>query len=197
MNVKYVRSSLVSGEKLEFAGEIHYVVMLAPVLILGSAILNLAICYVLSRHDGIAYYWGGFCKCLCFVLIIYGVVELIKDVLTNVSTEIGITNRRIILKTGIISRKIIELSHQKIEGINIYQAFWGRIFGYGTVTFTGTGTANEVLNYVKNPMLFRKKAFDVANRINMANQFAAEIRLEDKLKPDTKQKIKINIPVDE
>ena len=66
-------------------------------------------------------------------------------------TEMACTTRRVIFKTGIISIKTSEIKIDKIESIQIAQTFWGRIFGYGNICFSGTGTAKVMFYNVNNP----------------------------------------------
>ena len=53
--------------------------------------------------------------------------------------EFVITNKRIICKTGIFSRRTLEMNLNKIESVNIDQSIFGRMLGYGTITIIGTG----------------------------------------------------------
>lgn len=70
--------------------------------------------------------------------------------------EFVITNRRIIMKTGLISRHTLEMNMTKIESVNVYQSILGRILGYGEITIVGTGGTRETFVDIKNPILFRK-----------------------------------------
>jgi len=54
------------------------------------------------------------------------------------TSEFVITNKRIIIKTGFISRKTLEMNLSKIESVNVEQGILGRILGYGTITIIGT-----------------------------------------------------------
>ena len=75
----------------------------------------------------------------------------------QMTSEFVITNKRIIMKTGLISRKTFEMNLQKIESVNVNQSFWGRILGFGTVTIIGTGGSKESFSDISNPLLFRRK----------------------------------------
>ena len=68
-----------------------------------------------------------------------------------------ITNKRIIMKTGLISRKTFEMNLQKIESVNVDQSFWGRLLGFGTVSIVGTGGSRESFADISEPLLFRRK----------------------------------------
>jgi uncharacterized membrane protein YdbT with pleckstrin-like domain len=71
-------------------------------------------------------------------------------------SEFVITNRRIIIKTGFISRKTIEMNLSKIESVNIDQSVIGRILSYGSITIVGTGGTRETFHNISKPIEFRK-----------------------------------------
>jgi uncharacterized membrane protein YdbT with pleckstrin-like domain len=73
------------------------------------------------------------------------------------SDEFAITNRRLIIKTGLISRKTFEMNLSKIESVNIDQTLLGRILGYGTIMIVGSGGTRETFPNIKKPLEFRKK----------------------------------------
>ena len=72
------------------------------------------------------------------------------------SSEFVITTRRIIIKTGFISRNTFEMNLSKIESVNVDQSFMGRIFGYGSMTIIGTGGTKESFHNISKPLEFRK-----------------------------------------
>jgi uncharacterized membrane protein YdbT with pleckstrin-like domain len=72
------------------------------------------------------------------------------------SSEFVITNRRIIIKTGFISRRTFEMNLSKIESVNVDQSFFGRIFGFGSMTIIGTGGSRESFHNISKPLEFRK-----------------------------------------
>lgn len=73
------------------------------------------------------------------------------------SIEQGVTNKRVILKKGIISRKSEEMKITSIETVEIIQSVLGRIFGFGTVRVTGRGISDLVFKSIDNPMDVKKK----------------------------------------
>jgi uncharacterized membrane protein YdbT with pleckstrin-like domain len=80
----------------------------------------------------------------------------IAPVIDRWQSEFVITNRRIIIKTGFISRKTVELSLSKIESVNVDQSVAGRILGYGSITIIGNGGTRETFHNISKPMEFRK-----------------------------------------
>jgi uncharacterized membrane protein YdbT with pleckstrin-like domain len=78
-------------------------------------------------------------------------------------SEFGITNKRLIIKTGIFSRKTLELNLSKIESVNVNQSILGRILGYGSIGVIGTGGTKEYFISIKNPLEFRRKFQELSN----------------------------------
>jgi len=79
------------------------------------------------------------------------------------SDEFVITNKRIICKTGIISRKTLEMNLNKIETVNVDQSIFARLFGYGTITVIGTGGTRESFPDIANAVEFRKRFQEVSS----------------------------------
>ena len=79
-------------------------------------------------------------------------------------TEYGITNKRVITKSGIISRDTDEMKLEKIETVEVKQSILGRILGYGNVICTGTGISNVVFQSVSNPIKVKKQIDTVLNQ---------------------------------
>ena len=71
-------------------------------------------------------------------------------------SEFVITNRRIIIKTGIIGRETFEMNLSKIESVNVDQSILGRILNYGSITIIGSGGTKETFNKIARPLAFRK-----------------------------------------
>ena len=81
----------------------------------------------------------------------------IAPIIDRWTSEFAITNKRVIIKIGWISRKTVELNLSKIESVNVDQSFWGRILGYGDIRLIGTGGTREVFVKLANPLEFRRK----------------------------------------
>ena len=86
----------------------------------------------------------------------------IAPMLARWSDEFAITNHRIIVKTGLISRRTLEMNLNKVETVNVDQSILGRLFGYGTIRIVGTGGTNEVFENISHPIEFRKKFLELS-----------------------------------
>ena len=85
-----------------------------------------------------------------FTLFIAPLIEKYTD-------EFAITNKRVIIKTGLISRRTFELNLTKIESVNVDQSILGRILAYGSLQIVGTGGTKEIFPNINKPLTFRKK----------------------------------------
>ena len=94
-----------------------------------------------------------FLWCLLVVTLPLAIYEWLK----LHCTEIGVTNKRVIIKTGIISRQSEEMRIASIETVEIDQSVWGRILGFGDVRITGKGTSNLVLHRMAQPLDVKRK----------------------------------------
>ena len=101
-------------------------------------------------------HWKIFILPVIFSFVLIGIPWLITAILQKKTTEMAVTNKRVIIKTGIISRRTIEMNLSKIENIEVNQNIIGRIFGYGIITIVGTGGTHEPFENVSQPLDFRK-----------------------------------------
>ncbi|MDN4627809.1 MULTISPECIES: PH domain-containing protein [Erwinia] len=77
------------------------------------------------------------------------------------SNEAGITDRRVIAKTGIIKRDTIEIGLNKVSSLQIKQSIAGRILGYGSLIICDVGASRAPIKYIKDPMAFRRRFFEL------------------------------------
>lgn len=89
-----------------------------------------------------------------------GIIFLISAYLKYISTEIAITNKRVIAKFGFISRRTTEISIQRIESIQVDQGIWGRIFNYGSLVVSGAGNPQAPIPGISDPLEFRRAFVD-------------------------------------
>ena len=80
--------------------------------------------------------------------------------------EQGVTNRRVVRKTGILSRETTELRLASIETIDLRQTTWGRLLGYGDVVLTGRGETAMIFSRLADP-LDAKRAIESAYADNV------------------------------
>ena len=80
-------------------------------------------------------------------------------------TELGVTNKRVISKTGIISRKSEEMKLTSIETVEIDQSILGRMLGYGNIKVSGRGSSDVLFRNVDDPMGVKRAIESVSNPV--------------------------------
>jgi uncharacterized membrane protein YdbT with pleckstrin-like domain len=151
----YVETIVGPGEQVLYVGKVSLFSIL-PALIGGTLLILVG---------------GAFAAGAGPVGLIFGVLGLIVILVALIrrnSTELAVTNRRVIAKFGFIKRSTIELNLAKVESIRVEQSIGGRLFGYGSVIVTGTGSTMDPIPYVADPIKFRQavqSATDVAQKV--------------------------------
>lgn len=140
----YIDQNLAPGETVIHRTRIHRIIYAWPVFWLFAAVV------LLSSDGGPA---GG-------ILLLVGILTLINAFFARLTTELAITNKRTIHKTGLVWRKTNELLLSKVESINVDQGVIGRILNYGTITVSGTGGAKSPFKRIAAPMDFRRHAYE-------------------------------------
>lgn len=157
--MSYAESNLVPGETVIYQTRLHWIVMLWH-MVLGCLVLGLPgvllLCYALSQtgiESGTAHIMegGG------VVLLVCGVVAILMGMVRRNATEMAVTNRRVVIKTGLVSRKTIEMLLNKVESIEVSETAFGRMLGYGTIVVIGTGGTLEPFQKVSHPLEFRSQ----------------------------------------
>jgi len=157
--MSYVESNLVPGETLIYQTRLHWVVMLWH-LVLGCFLLVLPgalLLYSTHSQTGIESQTLQVMEIASAVLLVCGVVVILVGMVRRNATEMAVTNRRVVIKTGLASRKTIEMLLNKVESIEVSETTGGRMLGYGTIVVIGTGGTPQPFHKVAHPLEFRSQ----------------------------------------
>lgn len=160
MSRSYVETVLLKGEELEYAGQLHWIIFVPG---LCSALFGTFFCLLSPQGLNSSFMLGfmeemaGYFRWTGVLMVIGGVSMLGHSYLRLISTELAITNRRVIAKTGFISRNTFEIMLNRIEGANIEQTVWGQILGFGSIFVHGTGGGITPIDFVSDPINFKKQ----------------------------------------
>jgi uncharacterized membrane protein YdbT with pleckstrin-like domain len=157
--MSYIESHLVEGETVIYQTRLHWVVMLGHI-ILGCFVLGLPgafLLYYAATQPGTD---SGNMRLMAVggtILFIGGVAAIVMGMVRRNATEMALTNRRVVIKTGIFGRTTIEMLLNKVESIEVNETAFGRMLGYGTIVVVGTGGTPEPFHKVDHPLEFRSK----------------------------------------
>jgi len=156
--MSYVDDNLVPGESVAYRARLHWIVV-APALLLGSALdvtgIGLIVAAIVRRSPG-----GGASIPILVagaILALAGSVWMAIGIVRWKATEITVTNRRVLIKTGIVRRHTKEVLLSKVESISIDESMPARVLGFGNLTVHGTGGTPETFDRIAHPHAFRRQ----------------------------------------
>lgn len=140
--MSYVDRNLLRGEEVIYRARLHLVIFALPASI---AALGLILAVVVAS-------W-----IVAFVFLVLAIVVAFPRYIRFVSSEFAVTNRRVIVKVGLVYRRTLELVLAKVETVGVEQSIMGRVLNYGTIVVTGTGGTKEPFRDIANPLEFRRR----------------------------------------
>jgi uncharacterized membrane protein YdbT with pleckstrin-like domain len=162
--MSYASKNLVPGETLLFETRHHWIVLLGPLLVSlllgvpGALLLAGALASKSGKEvpafaseigpQGLAAV-GGVLLVVALVIFAYGLAK-------RNATIMAVTNRRVLIKTGMTSRRTLDLMLSKVESIGVAESFLGRMLGFGSVIVHGTGGTPESFVNIANPQQLRR-----------------------------------------
>ena len=156
--MSYYEKVLLPDESLRAVGTVHWVVylrawiLLVPGLLAAAAYLSLRAPAAAPAADA----WQALAAAaLAAVLLVTGFLRLFSAWVRRTTTEIAITDRRIIFKEGFIRRRTMEMNMNKVETVDVVQSIAGRLLNYGTIIIRGSGSSYEPLRLINNPIIIR------------------------------------------
>lgn len=172
-SMSYIEKHLGEGEVLVTRGRIHWMIFSAPILyVLAGIFFSVDGMGAIIRFFGL----GGLNRNLGFTNLVAGMEKttgLEAHILVGISffviaagvlyvrlvrfftTEIGLTDRRAILKVGWLRTDAIDVVLDRIEAIYVQQSIFGRLFNYGSLSFSVSDGGSN-FGWLADPSTFRK-----------------------------------------
>ncbi len=149
---RYVQSTLLDGENVIYEAKISWIVFVKPI------VAGAFFCFI-------AVLWGQNGALLGLTGIAVGVGGALAAMIRRVSTEIAVTDKRVILKTGFIKRDTMEQFLEKIDSIAIDQSVFERLTNSGTIIVRGSGQSSAPIANIDDPLQFRKMVNEQVDKI--------------------------------
>jgi uncharacterized membrane protein YdbT with pleckstrin-like domain len=151
----YVDESLGKGETVKYTARVSlwrywFNFIIGSFLALGSLPLFLMAIFASSKekeHNPFVYSIA--------IWLVVALCLLVWPFIARRSTELAITDKRLIAKYGVISTQSIEIRFDKIETVRVKQGLLGRMFNYGDIVVTGTGSTFDPIRNIANAKIFR------------------------------------------
>ncbi len=145
--LEFIDENLMPEEAVIYCAKLHWIIYASSFILFAFAAFLLLL--TIAVH-------GSFFP-MALATATGGGVLFLRDRLKSETFSFAVTDRRVLVKVGILRRQSLELVLQKIEGIHVDQGPMGRILGYGTITVIGTGGTKEPFKSIANPLEFRRQ----------------------------------------
>jgi uncharacterized membrane protein YdbT with pleckstrin-like domain len=146
----YVETIVGPGERIVHVGRVS-LLAIASSLVGGALLIVVAIALLLMPAGS-----PDVTRALAGITAALGLLVIVVALVRRSSTELAVTNRRVIAKYGLIARRTIEMNLAKIESVSVEQTVMGRLFGFGTIIVTGTGSTMDPIRFIADAIAFRQ-----------------------------------------
>jgi len=173
--MKFIKSkNLVEGEELLYIPALHWIYLFRPILKIVFVFLVLFLLWFLTNPVGILLSYmpgtvsgnfvGNIYKYIILIALIIALPVFICRIFQYVNTEFGVTNKRLIIKKGVLKIVVAEIPTDRIESIYSVQNFWDRIFGCGKIYISGIGGKALAFFSVCRPYALRRKIVEIIEK---------------------------------
>lgn len=139
--MSYWEENLLDGETALHVTPVHWGVNIPGILLF------------LAGVGLLPFYWYVGMACLA-LMVIGGLYAYVR----KISTELVVTTHRVIAKTGVVARHVVEINLEHLESVETDQSFTGRLFNCGLIRIVGTGGTPACVSFMEDPLAFRRAA---------------------------------------
>ena len=157
----YIETTLTKGENVLYSAKVS-IFLLVPSFLIGLIL-------VLISPE------------IRFLGFLVWMVGLARFVVVFSTTELGITNKRLIAKFGLFTRETIELNLSKIESVQVSQGIFGRALNYGNIIVRGSGGTPAPIPNISDPIAFRKAFSAIGDEVDSGRNAAVAQTMADSL----------------
>jgi uncharacterized membrane protein YdbT with pleckstrin-like domain len=143
----YVESILQPQEQVLRVGKMHWITYVRGFILTAFGLFIMAA--PVPANIELAF------RIFAALVILSGLSSILQALITKYTTEIAVTNRRVIHKRGLIRRHTREMNMDKVESVLVDQSIVGRMLNYGTISVRGTGAGIEGLRHIADPLSVR------------------------------------------
>jgi hypothetical protein len=166
--MSYVDSKLASGEVPMRREHQHWFVLVADsrygILAILAAIA-LLILRGAARTTGDPDRLIGY---FVLALVLGGIIYLGWQILRWMNEEYVVTSRRVLQLEGVLNKRVLDSSLEKINDAVLSQSIWGRMFGFGDLDIlTASETGISRLRMLRDPNEFKRTMLDAKHELEL------------------------------
>jgi len=162
MSDNYLKSLLGKNEQVLFVTHQHWLVLAGEII--SEVLLSVAVVVLVSLIW--AFWLLNPLVALGYLLLIFPIISLCRDVLVWSSRKYVVTNRRVIQLAGVFSKNVTDSSLEKVNDVKLTQSFLGRMLGYGDIEIL---TASELgvnkLTHIGRPIQYKTTMINAKEKL--------------------------------
>jgi len=150
--MSYVDKNLMDGEQVFYRTRRHWTIFGGAIFFLCAGLVVFIAVRIWGQQE-----WAGNVSIVALALgALIALLKAIPAWIDRATSEFAVTNKRVLIKTGLIRRHTLELLLEKVETVGVDQGIFGRILNYGAIIVIGTGGTKELFPGIAKPLEFRK-----------------------------------------
>lgn len=175
--------NLAPGEKVLYEGRLHNIIFTKTAIMLGLFVAFAVAVKAMSQFgvfdslESRAPVIAGhqvpiytLIWCAPFIFAIIGVCSYLAALVKLKTSLFTVTNRRVVVSIGAMSTFSVEMMNDKVETVDVYQSFYGRMFDYGVIVLIGVGGTREPFAPLSEPHKFRSAVQQAAQHARNQRQ---------------------------
>ena len=157
-----IDKNLLNGEEVVYRTRPHWIVCAKPAaVVLFFCLPPFGLVYG-NPHTTVAVLLK-----LALTSVFFLAIAVAVPLLLRLTVDCAVTNKRVILKTGLINARTVEMFFNKVESVEVKRPLLGRLLNYGTITVHGAGGTPEPFRRIANALQFQR---EVQERISTSNE---------------------------
>jgi len=148
--MSYIQRVLQPGETVVHEARLHPLIFLPALFLL---LIALALLVASTQFADQKIIIGLEAAAAMFGLL--ALASWVRAAIRRATSELAVTDRRVIYKSGLLARHTLEMNRSKVESVDVDQSILGRIFSFGTIIVRGTGGSLEPIRLISDPLTFR------------------------------------------
>lgn len=125
-----------------FQGRLHWIIFVGPLL-----------CFFGGLFLGLYF---SVLKLPALLFVCFGLLWLLMTAITYRVSSLTIQHNQLVLRTGLLVRKTVNIPLSKIQSLDIRQSVLGSLFHYGSLLITGTGGTQYGIENINHPLTCRR-----------------------------------------
>lgn len=165
MSDKYLKSLLGESEQVLFVTHQHWLVLVGEILL--ESLLSVALIVVVTLMY--AFWVLNPLVLLGYLLLIFPLISLLRDVLIWSNRKYVVTNRRVMQLAGVFNKNVTDSSLDKVNDVKLTQSFLGRMLGYGNIEIlTASELGVNMFMHIGKPIQYKAAMINAKEKLERA-----------------------------